>query len=457
MSATLAVTIALLVLTAYAVTLRSLAAATDRALAREAQSYEAAIRSAPSTQTLVEATRSYLRARQPGSEGADAILLVAVQGPGGRVISNSAAHLEDVIASGTRATPSASSVFENVRLDERTYRVLSVNVHGPDRTVVAIFHAALAVEPQTRTARLVAVVLTAAGLIALALGTALSLWTAGGALRPLQRMATDAEEVQHSEPGRRIAYDGPPDELGSLADSLNAMLDRLEAGAAEQRRFIADASHELRTPVAIIRGNVELLRSHGVPASCSESLAMIDDESTRMARLLDDLLALARLQGPRQRAFQPLHVPTIAEELASRARTIAGGRAVNATCSQPDLWVLGDPDLLEQALLNVVRNAAAHTADDGRIAIACTADGQHVRIEIADDGPGIPAEELPRIFDRFYRAQSAGRDTDSGGAGLGLAIASGLVELHGGSIAAENVEPHGARFTIELPRVQPPA
>jgi signal transduction histidine kinase len=331
-----------------------------------------------------------------------------------------------------------------------------VRVYGPDGGVVAVFHAALAVEPQTRTARLVAVVLTAAGLIALALGTALSLWTAGEALRPLQRMATDAEEVQHSEPGKRIAYDGPADELGSLADSLNAMLDRLEAGAAEQRRFIADASHELRTPVAIIRGNVELLRSHGVPETCEESLAMIDDESARMARLLDDLLALARLQGPQQRAFQALHVPTLAEELAARARTIAGARTVSATCAQDDLWVLGDPDLLEQSLLNVVRNAAAHTEESGHIAIECAGDAHRVRIHITDDGPGIPAEELPRIFDRFYRAQSAGRDADSGGAGLGLAIARGLVELHGGSITAGNVEPRGARFTVELPRTEPP-
>lgn len=457
-SLTLAITIALLVAVAYWVTNSSLDAATDRALIREAQAYLAAMRGAPQRSTLPTATRSYLEARASQSAGIDPILLVAFHKPvgtGWRVISNSTIRIEDAARNNELKSPSGSTSFAYVSIGDRTYRLLSVPVYDATGARAGIFQAALAVDAQRSTANLVAVTLTSAGVIAFALGVALSFWTAGRALEPLRRMAVDAASVSHAAPGRRIAYDGPGDELGSLADSVNAMLDRLEAGADEQRRFIADASHELRTPVAIIRGNIELLRTgEGLPSSADESLDMIEQESARMTRLLDDLLGLARLQGPRQRPFQPLHAPTLLAEMAARGRLL-GDRVFTATCGT-DAWVSGDPDLLEQALLNVVRNAVAHTSDGGHIVLACQAVAGNVRITVTDDGPGIPPAELDRIFDRFYRAQ-APRNEQSGGAGLGLAISKALIGVHGGTVSAENVEPTGARFTISLPRVSDPS
>jgi len=172
-----------------------------------------------------------------------------------------------------------------------------------------------------------------------------------------------------------------------------------------------------------------------------------------MSKLLDELLALARLEGG-TRPFQPLEVRTLLEEAAARARTL-GDRVI--TLEGPcGLWIEGDPDLLDQALVNLMRNAIAHTHDGGSIALACEAQPHSILITIADDGPGIPEADLERIFDRFYRAQGK-RPPRSGGAGLGLAISKRLIEIHGGTIHAENARPTGARFVIKLPRIAEPA
>jgi two-component system OmpR family sensor kinase len=266
-------------------------------------------------------------------------------------------------------------------------------------------------------------------------------------------MAADATAISSASPGKRIAYSGPADELGTLAAALNDMLGRLERAYDEQRKFVADASHELRTPVAIVRGNIELLRAGKLcDADAQESLEMIDSESKRMSRLLDELLSLARLEDG-MHAFQPLEVRTMVEEGAARIGML-GDR--NVTVDGPSgLWTQGDPDLLGQALLNVLKNAITHTEEGGSIALACDADVTHVHITITDDGPGIPEVDLGRIFDRFYRAQGP-RPDDTGGAGLGLAIAQRLVFLHGGLISAENAGGVGARFTITLPRIAEP-
>jgi signal transduction histidine kinase len=172
-----------------------------------------------------------------------------------------------------------------------------------------------------------------------------------------------------------------------------------------------------------------------------------------MTRLLDELLSLARLEGA-SRHFQPLEARTLLDEIAAGARAL-GERTVTVVGAS-ELWISGDPDLLKQALLNIARNSIAHTQPGGHLALACSAIGNRVFLSVTDDGPGIPPDDLERIFDRFFRA-SGPRPGDSGGAGLGLAITSRLVDLHDGTIRAENVEPHGARFTIELPRIVAPS
>lgn len=452
MTALLAVAVVALCVLAYFITLRNLTTEVDRALAREASAYSAAVRSAPASEALITATRTYLQGREAASSGMSPILLLSFDN--GRVISNSSLRLETATGNRALTSPVASPEYFDVTLGSTTYRTLSVPVMGSSGIRLGTFQVALSADTPRTVATGVSAALGAAGFVVLLIGALISVWAARGALAPLTRMATDASAISLASPGKRIAYNGPADELGTLAEALNAMLVRLEQSYDDQRRFVADASHELRTPVAIVRGNIELLRSgHSTERDAEESLAMIEAEAVRMSRLLDELLALARLEGA-SRPFQALEVRTLLEEAAARARTL-GDRVI--TLDGPcGLWVAGDPDLLDQALVNVMRNAIAHTADGGSISLTCSADEHVVRIEITDDGPGIPSADLARIFDRFYRAQ--GKRSNSGsGAGLGLAISKRLVEIHGGVISAENATPRGARFIIELPRIAEPA
>lgn len=450
----LATTVAVLTLCvlAYGITLRNLTAEVDHTLAREASAFSAAVRSAPASEALVGATRTYLEGRSGGQATLSPILLLALEG--GRTLSNSGIRLDTAPGNAALRYEVPNPIYANVVFEGISYRTLAVPVLATDGKRIGTFQVALTEGNAKQVAAGVAAALGATGVLVVFLGSILSIWAARGSLRPLTQMASDAAAISLASPGKRLAYDGPADELGTLAHALNAMLERLEHSYGEQRRFVADASHELRTPVAIVRGNVELLRAGKLSeVDALESLEMIDSESKRMSRLLDELLSLARLESG-VLSFQPLEVRTVLEEGAGRVRLL-GDREVTVE-GECGLWVDGDPDLLDQALLNVLKNAFAHTVDGGMITLSCQWDETNVQLVVTDDGPGIPEDELNRIFDRFYRAQGP-RPSDSAGAGLGLAIAQRLVDLHGGSMSAENVEDAGARFKITLPRIAEPS
>jgi len=451
MTTMLAAGVATLCILAYTTVRTSLTAEIDTTLLHEAAEYSATMRSSVEATTPAAASRRYLQDHVGTVSGADPILLVLVEG---HILSNAELKLEQAPGNtAARAPTSAPAGFSEVTVDGTTYRVLSAPITAADGARIGLYQAALSTGTAADIAFSVAGALAAAGIIVILGGAVASVGVARQSLAPLRQMADDAAAITHTTPGRRIAYHGPADELGSLAASLNAMLARLERSYEDQRRFVADASHELRTPVAIVRGNVELLRGSTLSeADARESLRLIEEESLRMTRLLDELLSLARLEGA-SRHFQPLEVRTLLDEIAAHARAL-GDLTVTVEGSS-GLWTSGDPDLLKQALLNIVRNAVAHTPAGGHLSLACTAVGNRVFLSVTDDGPGIPPDDLERIFDRFFRAAGP-RPGDSGGAGLGLAITSRLVDLHDGRIRAENVEPHGARFTIELPRIVAP-
>jgi two-component system, OmpR family, sensor kinase len=277
-------------------------------------------------------------------------------------------------------------------------------------------------------------------------------------LRPLDRMGDTAGAIAAGDLARRVSPANPRTEVGRLGLALNAMLGQIERAFGDRqasedrlRSFLSDASHELRTPLSSIRGYAELFRMGATsnPAEVEKAMARIEEEATRMGILVEDLLALARLdEMPRSRR-EPVDLEPLARDAADDARAAARERAVTVTCAGGHV-VSGDSSQLRQVLANLMRNALTHTPAGSPIELSVEGDEQTVRIEVRDHGPGLPAGTQDSVFERFWRSE-AGRERGKAGAGLGLAIVAAIVDAHGGRVSAHNAAGGGAVFTIELP------
>ena len=275
---------------------------------------------------------------------------------------------------------------------------------------------------------------------------------ARGALRPIAAVTATAEAIAASgEPGGRVPVPETRDEVGALARTFNRMLDRLQAALIAQRRFVADASHELRTPLTTLRLNLSTLRRGG-GARSPEELEILDDldhEVERLSRLVEGLLMLARAD-----AGQPVERgPVALDGLVRRVGRTLGPRLEGRTLQFTDLasvQVYGNADQLEQVIYNLLDNALKYTAPRGTVEVHLRAEGNDAVLVVRDDGVGITPADLPHVFERFYRATTArGRS----GAGLGLAIADGIVRAHGGRIEVASAPGQGSTFTVRLPRL----
>ena len=264
---------------------------------------------------------------------------------------------------------------------------------------------------------------------------------------PLRRFAATAAEVDAGDLSPRL--ESSPEmaaELRVLAESFNNMLDRLDSAFARQRLFVSDASHELRSPLTAIRGQLEVLGRSESPSSAEvrhvEEMTMV--EMRRAERLVDDLLGLARLDEGGVR-------PSLQEvQIASYLRGIAEADHANGDLGPlPNGTISIDPDLIAQVLRNLLANARRHAGPDGRVTLGAGSAGSTLTVTVDDDGPGVPPEERERVFDRFHRSDSS-RDRASGGSGLGLAIARSIVDLHGGRIWLEDSPLGGARASFTL-------
>jgi signal transduction histidine kinase len=433
-----------------------LAAELDSRLVAEVDGYAAAVDDALLAEDLEGATRVYLSARSGGG-GSTAVLVVSLADGG--VLSNSDVPLESAGADTSLIEDAGTEAgITTLTLGDERWRVAYSTITGSDGEVLGLFAAGLPLTDVTDIASEVALTLFVSGMVVVVIGSFASGFVARTSLRPLREVAGQTARIGESELDVRIADDGRTDEIGTMVTSLNSLLDRLESAMNDQRRFVSDASHELRTPLAIIKGHVELSADDRFDeATREESLAIVTDEIDRMRRLIDDLLTLSRLEGGSVRSYQPLDVGLIANEAVVRARSL-GGQDIHYSC-RGDAWVLGDPDKLLQVLLNILTNAIRHSPDDSVIEVACRnrddGDGPSVAITVDDQGEGIPPEELGRVFDRFHRSRGQ-RAQDSEGSGLGLAIAEKIVEAHGGTIGAQNLDGTGARFAILLPAIEPP-
>ena len=271
---------------------------------------------------------------------------------------------------------------------------------------------------------------------------------AGRILRPIREVTNTARAISESDLSRRIAVEGD-DEIAELARTFNAMVDRLETAFTTQRAFIDDAGHELRTPITIVRGHLELLGDD--PDERRDAVALVTDELDRMSRIVDDLLLLAKLEHPEFLRPQPVEVEPFTAELFAKAQRLDDRRWRLAGAASRT--VVADEQRLTQAVMNLARNAVEHTEPQAEIKLGSAAFDREVRFWVADTGPGIAVDEQAAIFERFARGGDRRRRSD--GAGLGLAIVRAVAEAHGGHVELYSRPGAGARFTVCIPTPPP--
>jgi signal transduction histidine kinase len=325
------------------------------------------------------------------------------------------------------------------------YLAVPVRANGEVRGVfvAAVFRDLEAEEvgPAVRAATLV-------GLAAVLIGSLLAFVLARRIIRPVQTVQATARTISESDLSRRIQVAGN-DEIARLAETFNDLLERLERAFASQRAFVDDAGHELRTPITIIRGQLEMLSDD--PERRRRAVELVTDELDRMSRMVNDLLMLAKAQQPELLEFDLVDVGPLTREAHEKAASLGDRTWVLGEVAEGTL--VGDRQRLQQALIQLLQNAADHTAPGDRIVVASRIDDDRVRWWVRDSGPGIPADDLDRVFDRFTRV---GRRR-SEGAGLGLAIVRAIAEGHGGRVWVDSEVGAGTTFTIEVPVNQDPA
>ena len=275
-------------------------------------------------------------------------------------------------------------------------------------------------------------------------------------LRPIETMAAQADRITAGDLTDRVTPHHPGSEVGRLGTALNDMLARIEAGVQEReasqqqmRRFFADASHELRTPLASLRANAELYQQGALRGSdeVDEVMDRIVLETRRMGRLVDDMLRLARLGQHPGQSCEPVDMTAVIAGCAERARIADPARSWRVRIAD-GLATVGDEELLRRAVDNLLMNVLVHPPADAAGAISAYETGGQVIIDVSDDGPGVPPDQLPHIFERFYRGGARSRRP---GSGLGLAIAAEIASAHGGLAYAAPASPKGLRITLSLP------
>jgi two-component system OmpR family sensor kinase len=416
----------------------------DTALRQRAQDVAQLAVSAPAVLTNPGALESPVSGRD---------IVVEVIDARGRLIARSlalGARLlpQDALARAARVA--GRTGFENVAIGGRTFRLYAAPI--AEAGGAAAGGAVLVASDTTDISRTVDHLAFVLGLIGA--GVALVAAVVAGALtrrglRPLQRLARGAEEIERTgDPSRRLpatgAAPGPAggggsgDEIAQLTGVLNRMLASLERSRASERRFLADASHELRTPVATLLGNVEYAVRHGADA---EVLSDLERDARRLASLVDGLLALER-EGGAEQELRPVELDKLVTASIAEHQPAAGRLQVR---SLEPIVVHGDEDALRRVLDNLIDNALVHGPGDGAVEIALVGRNGHALLTVSDEGPGPDPQQRDRLFERFWRAPGAsGRP----GSGLGLSIVAAIVERHGGRILVD-----GSAFTIELPRV----
>jgi two-component system, OmpR family, sensor kinase len=290
-----------------------------------------------------------------------------------------------------------------------------------------------------------AAVLLATGL-AFLLASGVAWFLLGRMLRPVKDMATTADAIaREGDLTRRIGVSTRADEVGDLARTFNVMMGRLEGAFSREQRFIREASHELRTPITICRGHLEVLGDDPDPEDVRDAISVVIEELARMGRIVEDMTLLSRMEDPGFLRMEPVALGAFVADVGRAVEPLLGGR-LRVSPPPPDAAVDADPQRLTQAVINLLQNAALHSGGDAPVDLRVVRRPGAWRIEVADSGGGIPAGEEERLFRPFNRGR-----TSSPGSGLGLAIVRGVAEAHGGAAGVDNRPGVGATFWIEVP------
>jgi heavy metal sensor kinase len=367
--------------------------------------------------------------------------------------THAAQQLPDLRTILARTKPGDPTTFATGMGDAGPVRVVAYPYRLRGRSIV--IGAARSLDSQEKTLR------EARYALGLGIPLILIVATAGGSLlarkslEPVSAIAEQAARISATSLHERVAVPNPRDELGRLAAVLNDLLERLDRSFDEQRRLMADASHELRTPVAIISGEAALALSRDTRsiAELRDALERVRAESDRLKLIVDDLFLLARAEsGDPIMVPREVYLGEVAADSVRAVRSLAERKQVAlAFEGSEDLPFQGDEALLRRLFVNLLDNAIKYTPAGGDVTLSAERQNGDYVVTVADTGPGIPPEAQPHIFDRFYRSDRDRRTSATSGAGLGLAIASWVAQTHGGSVALESSNSHGSRFAVRFP------
>jgi signal transduction histidine kinase len=296
-----------------------------------------------------------------------------------------------------------------------------------------------------------------ASVIVLLLAASGSYLVSGRALQEVNNITRQARTIETSHDlSQRIRAPGSNDEIGDLVGTFNQMLERLEMAFAAQRRFVADSSHELRTPITVIRGNLHLMRKAIDPAERTELIDITEGEISRLNRMVNDLLYMAQMQAgyDLKPVLRPVELDSLLLDVFALARAMAALKDLRIVLVHEDVaTVAGDREQLQHLLLNLVDNAVKYTAESGVVTLGLWAEDGWARIEVGDTGPGVTEEDMPLLFDRFFRSHEA-RKTARDGAGLGLSIVKSIADSHRGRVDVYSKVGEGTTFRVWLPLSQ---
>ena len=393
-----------------------------------------------------EAVAAALTAGEPILPGVDDDELLQVVTPDGAVVASSVGDPPResllVVPKGAQADVRTQVGVALPGERDEPFRVVTLPARTPDGEL-RLVQVALPLDDVEESVEELAAALVVGAPAVVGVLALLTWLLVGRALRPVEALRRQAADIPGTALDQRLTVPQADDELARLAETFNALLARVETASGRQRQFLADAAHEIRSPLASLRTQLEIAGLHG-DAQWREELPTLLEECQRLSRLVDDLLRLARLDAGVRLAREPVDLDEIVLDAARRSRETT--QVTVDTTAVSGARAPGDADALTRVVQNLLDNAVRHARSQVTIGLSA---GRHVTLSVADDGPGIPEQMRDRVFERFTRLDDA-RDRDAGGTGLGLAIVCDIVTRHGGSVRIEGSAP-GARFVVELP------